>query len=42
VPFVLSGAGVTADAADRLDEAIAMESPVMVEEGWRLIERLLD
>ena len=41
VPFVLCGAGVEADRADRLDEAIAAESPLFVEEGWRLIGMLL-
>jgi 2,3-bisphosphoglycerate-independent phosphoglycerate mutase len=41
VPFTLAGAGVTPDAADRLDEVIARESPVMVEEGYTLIDRLI-
>lgn len=42
VPFLLTGAGITADKADRLDEQIAAESPVVVEEGWRLIEQLFE
>ncbi|HOF87552.1 MAG TPA: cofactor-independent phosphoglycerate mutase [Armatimonadota bacterium] len=41
VPFVLCGAGVRPDRADRLDEAIARESPVMIEEGHTLIARLM-
>jgi len=41
VPFVLAGAGIAPDACDRVDEAIAAESPVFVEEGWRLIDKLL-
>ena len=41
VPFLLSGDGIIPDRADRLDEAIAEESEVMVEEGWRLLGRLL-
>lgn len=41
VPFLLSGAGISPDHADRLDEAIAAESEVMVEEGWTLLDRLL-
>lgn len=41
VPFVLAGDGIAADAIDRFDEAIAEESPVMVEEGWTLLDRLL-
>jgi 2,3-bisphosphoglycerate-independent phosphoglycerate mutase len=41
VPFLLSGTGISADRADRLDEVIAEESDVMVEEGWTLLQRLL-
>jgi 2,3-bisphosphoglycerate-independent phosphoglycerate mutase len=41
VPFVLSGTGITADRADRFDEAIAEESSIIVDEGWTLIQRLL-
>ncbi len=41
VPFLLAGDGITADGADRLDETIAGESAVMIEEGWTLLERLL-
>ncbi|HEY3376146.1 MAG TPA: cofactor-independent phosphoglycerate mutase [Armatimonadota bacterium] len=40
VPFVLTGAGITADSADRLDEQIAEESPIIIDEGWTLIQRL--
>ncbi|HEY3416356.1 MAG TPA: cofactor-independent phosphoglycerate mutase [Armatimonadota bacterium] len=42
VPFLLSGEGVKPDGIGRLSEAAAAESPVMIEEGWRLIERLLE
>ncbi|MHB9133168.1 MAG: cofactor-independent phosphoglycerate mutase [Armatimonadota bacterium] len=41
VPFALSGTGISTDEFDRVNEEIAEESPVMVEEGWTLIERLL-
>jgi 2,3-bisphosphoglycerate-independent phosphoglycerate mutase len=41
VPFVLAGAGIAKSGADRLDEAIAAEMPLFVDEGWRLIDRLL-
>jgi len=41
VPFLLAGSGIAADAADRFGETVAAESGVMVEEGHRLIERLL-
>lgn len=41
VPFVLAGTGIRPDAIDRDDEAIAAESPVLIEEGWRLIRLLL-
>jgi 2,3-bisphosphoglycerate-independent phosphoglycerate mutase len=42
VPFTLSGTGVRADAMERMSEAVAEESPVMVDEGWTLISRLLE
>ena len=41
VPFTLSGTGIAPDHADRLDESIAEEATVVVEEGWTLIQRLL-
>lgn len=41
VPFVLAGAGINADGIDRLDEAIAEESPRYESEGWLLIRQLL-
>lgn len=41
VPFALAGSGIEADAADHFSEAIAAESGLVVEEGHRLIERLL-
>ncbi|OPZ83492.1 MAG: cofactor-independent phosphoglycerate mutase [bacterium ADurb.Bin429] len=41
VPFLLCGAGVTPDRADRVDEDIAQESPVMIEDGYTLIELLM-
>lgn len=41
VPFVLAGTGITPDQADHLDEAIAEESSLMVDEGWSLIRQLL-
>jgi 2,3-bisphosphoglycerate-independent phosphoglycerate mutase len=41
VPFLLAGAGITPDGADRLEETIAAESAVMIEEGWTLLSRLL-
>jgi len=41
VPFVLAGSGIASDAGDRFSEAAATESGVVVEEGHRLIERLL-
>jgi 2,3-bisphosphoglycerate-independent phosphoglycerate mutase len=40
VPFVLSGTGVKADAFDRMDEATAQESTLVIEDGWRLIRQL--
>jgi 2,3-bisphosphoglycerate-independent phosphoglycerate mutase len=40
VPFVLSGANVTADSVDRFDESIAEESAIYIEHGWSLIQRL--
>jgi len=40
VPFAMAGVGITADASDRLDENIAEESSVMVDDGWTLIQRL--
>lgn len=40
VPFVLSGTGIKADSADKLTEEIAAESPLFVEEGWKLIRML--
>jgi 2,3-bisphosphoglycerate-independent phosphoglycerate mutase len=42
VPFVLAGDGTDKDGIDRLDEAVAEESPLFIEEGWTLIRRLLD
>jgi 2,3-bisphosphoglycerate-independent phosphoglycerate mutase len=42
VPFVLAGAGIAADATDRVDEAIAAETSLFVDEGWTLIDRLLN
>jgi 2,3-bisphosphoglycerate-independent phosphoglycerate mutase len=41
VPFLLAGPGVASDAADRFTETVAAESGLLVEEGHRLIERLL-
>ncbi|HEX2951238.1 MAG TPA: cofactor-independent phosphoglycerate mutase, partial [Armatimonadota bacterium] len=41
VPFILAGTGIATDSIDHLDENIAEESPVMVDEGWTLIQRLL-
>ncbi len=41
VPFCLAGTGIPKDSADRLDEEIAAESPLFLDEGWRLITRLL-
>jgi len=41
VPFVLAGDGITPNGLDRLDEAVAEESPLFIEEGWTLIQRLL-
>lgn len=41
VPFLLAGSGIAADGADRFDESVAAESGVVVEEGHRLIERLM-
>ncbi len=41
VPFVLAGAGIRPDAFDRVDEALAEESPLFIEDGWTLIRRLL-
>lgn len=42
VPFALAGSGIRADSIDRLDEAIAEESPLMIDEGWTLIRRLIE
>ena len=42
VPFVLAGAGIAPDGFDRLDEAVAEESPLFVEEGWTLLQRLIE
>ena len=42
VPFLLAGTGVSPDAADRFDEAIAAESSLFVDEGWTLISRLFE
>jgi len=41
-PFLLTGSGIAADAADGFSEALAAESGVLVEDGYRLIERLLE
>ena len=41
VPFLLAGPGVASDAADRFSETVAAESGLFVEDGTRLIERLL-
>ena len=41
VPFALAGSGIEADAANHFSEAVAAESGLVVEEGHRLIERLL-
>jgi 2,3-bisphosphoglycerate-independent phosphoglycerate mutase len=41
VPFLLAGEGIAPDAADRFSETAAGESGLFVEEGHRLIERLL-
>jgi len=42
VPFTIAGDGIAADGIDRLDEAIAEESPLFIEEGWTLIRRLFE
>jgi len=41
VPFLLAGSGIEADGADRFDETVAAESGLLVEEGHRLIGRLM-
>ncbi len=41
VPFILAGSGITPDAAERFGETVAAESGLLVEEGYRLIERLM-
>ncbi len=41
VPFALAGAGIAPDRATRLDEATAEESLLYIDQGWRLIDRLL-
>jgi 2,3-bisphosphoglycerate-independent phosphoglycerate mutase len=41
VPFLLAGTDIRPDAFDRLDEAVAQESPIVIEEGWTLVQRLL-
>lgn len=40
VPFVLAGAGIDPDDAERMDEATAAEMPLCIEDGWALIEKL--
>ncbi|MEI7833798.1 MAG: cofactor-independent phosphoglycerate mutase [bacterium] len=41
VPFALAGTGITADKFDRLDESVAAESSLFIEEGHRLLGMLL-
>jgi len=41
VPFALAGDGIAQDGIDRLDEVIAEESSLSIDEGWTLIQRLL-
>jgi 2,3-bisphosphoglycerate-independent phosphoglycerate mutase len=41
VPFLLAGEGIAPDGANRFGETAAGESGLFVEEGHRLIERLL-
>ena len=41
VPFVLTGDGIPAGGFGRLTEESAATSPLFVEEGWTLIEKLL-
>lgn len=41
VPFALAGAGIAPDKFDRLDEAIADESSLLIDEGWTMMGRFL-
>ncbi len=41
VPYTMAGTGIKPDIIDRLDEEVAAESPLFVEEGYRLLGMLL-
>ena len=41
VPFAYCGAGVTADTATTYDEATASQSPLIFEQGWKLMGTFL-
>ncbi len=42
VPFTMAGAGIHPDSADRLNEAIGEESPLLISEGWTLLRRWME
>lgn len=41
VPYAMAGTGIKPDIIDRLNEEVAAESPLFIEEGYRLLGMLL-